>query len=268
MYSSQLFNGKLALVTGGGSGIGFAIARALLQCGAEVWIASRNSEKLEKASEELAEFGKVHWTVMDIRELEQIEATVSRIAEEHGKLDILVNNAGGQFPSPAEGIKPKGWHAVINNNLNGTWYLTQAVAKQFFIPQRQGNIVNITANTLRGFPGMAHTGAARAGVENLTKTLAVEWAPYQIRINAIAPGVIKSTGLDQYPPALLKGISDKIPMKRVGTVDEVAACCLFLASPLSAFTTGESIYLDGGQRLWGDVWDVPALKEQQEKESR
>jgi citronellol/citronellal dehydrogenase len=130
------------------------------------------------------------------------------------------------------------------------------MAKKFFIPQKSAVILNIIANIFRGFPGMVHTGAARAGVDNITKTLAVEWAQYNIRINAVAPGIIASTGLENYPPELLQGIADRIPMKRLGTPKEVADLSLFLMSELSAFITGETVYIDGGQRLWGDVFEM------------
>jgi len=260
MYAPDLFAGQVCLVTGGGSGIGYAIAEAYLRCGATVIIASRKAERLEEAQKSLREIGDVHARVLDIREPEQGDELATWIAATFGRLDVLVNNAGGQFPSAAADLSRKGWDAVIRNNLNGTWYLTQTMAKAFFLPRCQGNIVNIIANVFRGFPGMAHTGAARAGVENLTKSLAVEWAPYRIRINAIAPGIIQSTGLDQYPPALLDGIAAKIPMKRLGSTAEVADSCLFLSSPLSAYMTGETLYLDGGMRLWGDIWEVPALQ--------
>ncbi len=128
------------------------------------------------------------------------------------------------------------------------------MSKAFFIPQKQGSILNIIANVFRGFPGMVHTGAARAGVDNFTKTLAVEWSKYHIRVNAVAPGIIASSGLGQYPPELMQGIAEKIPLRRLGTVDEVAYLTLFLLSPMAAFITGETVYLDGGQRLWGDVF--------------
>jgi citronellol/citronellal dehydrogenase len=190
MFQSDLFKNKVALVTGGGSGIGFAIAQQLLQLGATVIISSRKEERLRAATEKLSAFGSVRYAVLDIREAEQIEQLAQSIKSVEGKLDILVNNAGGQFPSPAADISFKGWNAVINNNLNGTFYVTQTMAKHFFIPNKSGTIVNIIANMFRGFPGMAHTGAARAGVENLTKTLAVEWSIYNININAVAPGII------------------------------------------------------------------------------
>lgn len=257
MYRSDLFQDQVALVTGGGSGIGLAIARRYLECGASVIIASRKEERLIAALAQLEGKGAVRYRVLDIREPEQGDALADWIKSEYGKLDILVNNAGGQFPSAAENISRKGWDAVIRNNLNGTWYLTQTMANAFFIPAAKGCIVNVIANIFRGFPGMAHTGAARAGVDNLTKSLAVEWAPHHIRINAIAPGIIRSTGLDQYPPGMLDGITTRIPMKRLGLPEEVADSCLFLSSPLSAYITGETIYLDGGMRLWGDLWQIP-----------
>lgn len=256
MFQSNLFQGKVALVTGGGSGIGYAIAKQLLQLGATVIISSRKEDRLKSAVEKLAEYGHVRYAILDIREAEQIEQLALNIKDNEGKLDILVNNAGGQFPSPAEDISFKGWNAVINNNLNGTFYVTQTMARHFFIPGKNGTIVNIIANMFRGFPGMAHTGAARAGVENLTKTLAVEWSRYGININAVAPGIIKSTGLDQYPPEFLAGVEASIPAKKLGTTEEVGWLTVFLCSPMAQYITGETVYIDGGQRLWGDLWKM------------
>ncbi len=257
MYSSHLFQEKIALVTGGGSGIGFQIAKRLLECGAKtVYIASRKEERLQSAVLELAAFGDVRACALDIRLPESVERLADMIAAQSGRLDILVNNAGGQFPSPAEAITPKGWQAVINTNLNGTWYVTQTMANRFFFEQKSGSVVNIILNHMRGFPGMAHSAAARAAVGNLSKTLAIEWVNRGIRLNCIAPGIIQSSGLEQYPPELLVGISDKIPMKRLGTTTEVADVALFLCSPAAAYITGETIYVDGGARLWGDVWEI------------
>jgi len=256
MYSNILLKDKIVLVTGGRSGIGYSIAENALKYGAKtVYIASRNAEKMQDAILQLQKMGDCRAFACDIRELEQVTAMANFIAEESGCLDILVNNAGGQFPSAAEDISIKGWNAVINNNLNGTWYVTQTMANKFFIPQSAGIVVNIIANIFRGFPGMVHTGAARAGVDNITKTLAVEWAKFNIRINAVAPGIIASSGLENYPPDLLKGISDRIPMKRLGSPQEVADLSLFLMSPLAAYITGETVYIDGGQKLWGDVFE-------------
>lgn len=256
MFAPNLFAGKIAVVTGGGSGIGMAIAKQYLHYGAKVYIASRKEERLQTALQELRPLGECDAFALDIRNPEEVERFANYIKEKDGRVDILVNNAGGQFPSAAEMISPNGWNAVINTNLNGTFYLTRQMFLSFFMNQKHGAVVNIIANIYRGFPGMAHTGAARAGVDNLTKTLAVEWSSYKVRINAIAPGIIKSTGLDQYPPDMLKGITNKIPLKRLGETDEVAYLTLFLSSPMANFITGETVYVDGGQRLWGDMWEM------------
>lgn len=256
MFIENLFKDKIAVVSGGGSGIGFSIAQQLLQLGAKVYILSRKEEKLQKAVAQLQAFGDCQYFVCDIRDTEAIEQMAKGIQTKDGRLDILINNAGGQFPSLAEDISIKGWNAVINNNLNGTFYMTQTLAKTFFIPQKQGTIVNIIVNIYRGFPGMSHTGAARAGIDNLTKTLAVEWSKHHIRINSVAPGIIKSTGLKNYPPEMVEGIAKTIPMKRLGTTEEVAYLSLFLASPMANYITGETIYVDGGQRLWGDMFTL------------
>jgi citronellol/citronellal dehydrogenase len=257
VFSPQLFAGHTVFVSGGGSGIGKAIARAFLATGARVWIASRKEERLQEAVRELQEYGECHYAVLDIRDTEAIDNVVQQIRDKGHNIDILINNAGGQFPSPAEDISANGWHAVINNNLNGTWFMTKAFASNFFMQQHQGIVISIIANIYRGFPGMAHTGAARAGVENLTKSLSVEWAPYNIRLNALAPGIIRTEALDQYPSDFLKDIETKIPMKRMGTPEEVAHWCLFMACPATAYTTGETVYIDGGMRLWGGIWEVP-----------
>lgn len=256
MFQSDLFKDKIVLVTGGGSGIGYTIAEKYLALGATVYIASRNAEKIEKAVAELSAIGDVRSAIADIREPEQVQALADHIKADAGRLDILVNNAGGQFPSAAENISFNGFRAVVNNNLIGTFYVTQVMAKTFFIPQKEGNIVNIIANIFRGFPGMAHTGAARAGVDNLTKSLAVEWVRYNIRVNAIAPGIIRSSGLDTYPPAIVKDIESGIPNKRMGTTEEVAWPVLFLSSPMSSYISGETLYVDAGNRLWGDQWKM------------
>ncbi len=256
MFSPNVFEGKTALVTGGATGIGFAISKQLLLLGARVFIASRKEEKLQQAAEILNDYGPCTYMACDIRDTAQVKALAYRIMDEAGRLDILINNAGGQFPSPAEDLSEKGWLAVINNNLNGTWFVTQQMAKTFFIPQQQGTIVNIILNIYRGVPAMAHSGAARAGVDNLTKTLAVEWSKYNIRINAIAPGIIQSSGLENYPPEMLHGLTDSIPMGRLGTTEEVAWLTLFLSGPMSAYITGETVAIDGGQRLNGSPFKL------------
>lgn len=192
----------------------------------------------------------------DIREPDVVAEFVRTVVEKWGGIDILINNAGGQFPAPAQQISPNGFAAVVKNNLLGTWHLCHAVANQSMIARRHGRIVNVTANVYRGFPGMAHTGAARAGVENLTMSLAVEWSQFGILVNAIAPGIISSTGTARYPAALLARGAEQTPLKRTGTCDEVAASIVFLASPAAQFITGTILRIDGGQALWGDTWQV------------
>ncbi|HUH75368.1 MAG TPA: SDR family oxidoreductase [Chitinophagales bacterium] len=256
MFAENTFKNQIVLVTGGGSGIGYTIAKKYLELGAIVWIASRKQERIDKAVKELSEFGEVYGTALDIRETDQIEKIAELIKEKHQRLDILINNAGGQFPSAAENISYNGFRSVITNNLIGTFYVTQIMAKVFFIPQMQGNIVNIIANIYRGFPGMSHTGAARAGVDNLTKSLAIEWVRYNIRVNAVAPGIIASSGLDQYPKELLTNLQEAIPGKKLGTMEEVAWPTLFLSSNMASYVNGETLYVDAGNRLWGDNWKV------------
>ncbi|MCA9603094.1 MAG: SDR family oxidoreductase, partial [Myxococcales bacterium] len=168
-----------------------------------------------------------------------------------------VNNAGGQFPVQAEHLSPKGFEAVVRNNLLGTWNMTHAVATRAMIPQKRGRIVNITAEVSGGFPGMAHTGAARAGVENLTKTLAVEWAVHGVRVNAVAPGVIRTTGTAQYPPELLEMSRVSTPLKRLGSAAEVSHLICYLASRYADFVTGQVFTIDGGRSLWGETWGIP-----------
>jgi citronellol/citronellal dehydrogenase len=257
IFRTGLFENQVAIVTGGGGGIGLAIAETLGELGAKVAINGRNPDKLERAKVRLAKQGvTVFAGPCDIREPEQVKAFVDAVGSTFGPVSVLVNNAGGQFPTTAESLSTKGWEAVIRNNLSGTFFMTQVVAQQCFIPAQKGRIVNIIANIHRGFPGMVHTGAARAGVENLTKTLAIEWAEYNIQVNAVAPGVIKSSGTEQYPPELLERSRSKTPMKRVGTPEEVAELVAYLASDAAWFVTGETWYIDGGAHLWGDAWPI------------
>lgn len=256
MFQQDLFKDKIVLVTGGGSGIGYAISKQYLTLGAKVYIASRKEERLKEAVAQLREYGNCDYFICDIRQLDSIQAMAEGIKEKDGRLDILINNAGGQFLSNAEKLSVNGWSAVINNNLNGTWFMTQTMANTFFIPQKSGSILNMIINIYRGFAGMAHSAAARGGVESLTKTLAVEWSKHNIQINAVAPGIIKSSGLENYPPKMLAGISSKIPAKRLGSTEEVANLTVFLTAPGASYITGETVYVDGGQRLWGDTFPL------------
>ncbi len=258
IFRKGLFEGDVALVTGGGTGIGLAIARELGALGAQVSICGRRAEPLLAAKSELeARSIEVQTSTCDIRKPEEVEAMVGQVKERFGKVTVLVNNAGGQFPAPAQGISPKGFEAVVRNNLLGTWNMTHAIANQAMLPERRGRIVNIIAQVTRGFPGMAHTGAARAGVENLTKTLAVEWAMHGVRVNAVAPGVIKTTGTDKYGDALLEHARKATPLRRLGHPAEVAHAVVYLASPQADFITGQTLVIDGGMSLWGDQWLIP-----------
>lgn len=256
-FSENLLKDKVIIVTGGRSGIGFEIAKQMLTLGAKVVISSRKEDKLKAAAQELSNFGECYCKAVDIRQGEQVDALMEYVKGTHGRLDILVNNAGGQFPASAEKISDNGWSSVVNNNLNGTFFMSKRAANIFFIPQKRGVIVNITASVLRGFPAMAHTGAARAGVENLTKTLAVEWGEHNIRVNSIAPGVIKSEGLSNYPveveTAIYAKVAEETPLNRLGEVSDVANACVFVASDLASYLTGTTISLNGGNGLSGDM---------------
>ena len=259
VFRAGLLDGQTALITGGGTGIGLAIAEELVALGADVAITGRRIEKLEPAAEKLKgirDGAKVHFGACDIREQEQVEAFVDGAQEALGGLSILINNAGGQFPSPAQNISPKGFDAVVRNNLLGTWRMTYAVANRAMIPKKRGRIVNITAEVSRGFPGMAHTGAARAGVNNLTMSLAVEWAQHGIRVNAIAPGIIRTSGTNQYPPKLLEDAREACPLKRLGKAEEVSHLVVFLCLPQADYITGQTLTIDGGASLWGDGWPI------------
>ena len=257
-FRDGLFEGKRALITGGGSGIGLATARILGGLGARVAICGRTPEKLEKAAALMAEEGiTCRYEPVDIRKPDSVGDFVDRTVRAWDGIDLLVNNAGGQFPTPAEKCSPRGFEAVVRNNLLGTWNVTHAVANAAFIPQKSGAIVNVIAQVKRGFPGMVHTGAARSGVDNMTKTLSIEWAKHGIRVNAIAPGVIYTSGTKQYGRMLLEAGRKATPMKRLGTEAEIAEIIVFMLSPSAAFVTGQTWYADGGQSLAGDMFELP-----------
>ncbi|MFO0660294.1 MAG: SDR family oxidoreductase [Polyangiaceae bacterium] len=256
-FAPGIFQDQVALVTGGGSGIGLDAARQMGQLGAKIAIVGRTPEKLEAGKASLEADGiEVLTHPCDIRDAEAVGAMVDAVMSRFKRIDVLINNAGGQFPSPAEMLSPRGWEAVIRNNLNGTFFVTSAVAQKAMIPAHRGRIVNVIANVFRGFPGMAHTGAARAGVENMTKSLAVEWARHGIGVNAVAPGTIRSSGTNQYGEELLEIARRATPMKRLGTPEETARVIVFLASHFNSYVTGSTYYIDGGASLWGDIWQI------------
>ena len=261
IFRNDVLKNQVAIVTGGGSGIGAAIARELGHLGAEVVIASRKPDRTETAAQGLSkELGRtVHGIATDIRDPDAIQNLVDETIKRCGRIDILVNNGGGQFFSPAQFITPNGWNAVIATNLTGTWSLTQAVANKWMLGNGGGKIINITMNTERGFPGMAHSCAARAGVEGLTRTLAIEWAFADIQVNCLAPGVIASSGLRTYPDGVnvVSQAQEAIPAKRLGTCEEIAWAVAWLASPAGSYVTGQTLIVDGGRTLWGDTWPIP-----------
>lgn len=262
-FTKDLMKDQVAIVTGGGSGIGLATARELAELGAKVVLSGRKPDRLESARRELESLGhqRVVTQVCDIREPTQVTDLVSTVLDRFSRIDVLINNAGGQFPSPAVALSPRGFDAVIRNNLNGTFYMTREVATRSMLPRRSGAIVNVLANIARGFPGMAHSGAARAGIENLTYSLAIEWAPFDVRINSVAPGIIASEGIKQYPPELVEDSRRRTPQKRLGTVEEVAHALVYLASPAALFITGTTLRIDGGASLWGDSYQIPERSE-------
>jgi citronellol/citronellal dehydrogenase len=235
------------------------VTHELAGLGAHVVIASRRTTKLERIQAEIVEAGgSASFYRCNLREEEQIIDLFRQVLAERGAVHGLVNNAGGQYLSPAEQLTSKGWDAVVETNLRGTFLMCREAFNQY-MGQHGGVIVNMLIEMWRGFPGMAHSAAARAGIENLTKTLAVEWARAGVRINAVAPGLIDSSGLAHYGEAmrpLIEQTIQDIPAKRMGTESEVAAAIVFLLSPAAAYISGESLKIDGGSSLWRKMWQI------------
>jgi citronellol/citronellal dehydrogenase len=258
IFRDNLLRGQIALITGGGTGIGRVTALELAKLGVDVALLGRRSEPLERVKNEIEALGQKAVTIScDIRNADQVNSSVAKVVKHFGRIDILFNNAGGQFIKPSIDMSPNGWNAVINTNLSGTFFMSQQVAKQAMIPQKSGLIVNMIINMWRGIPAAAHSGAARAGVDNLTKTLSLEWAAHKIRVNAVAPGTVATEGLDNYPPALIKQLRSLIPLKQVGQPEDVAWMICYLASTAGRWLTGETICIDGGSQNWGSLWRIP-----------
>ena len=245
--------GRVALVTGGGTGIGRATALALARLGAAVAIVGRRLDRLEQTRAHAPDTIDVH--AADVREFEQVDAVLDAVLERHGRIDLLVNNAGGQFLAPAETVSPNGFRAVTRLNLDAVWYLTTRVAARSMIPNHYGKIASVTMTPRRGIPYMAHSSAARAAVESLTQTLAVEWGPHGIRLVAIAPGIVHTEAWEGYgldPDT----VASSMLLKRLQTPEEVAAMIAFCLSPAGDYVTGTTIAADGG---WDLVGPYPAM---------
>lgn len=263
VFKPALFAGQVVVVTGGGSGIGRCIAHELASLGAQTVITGRNQDKLEAVQAEIVEDGGVCDTqAFDIRDEAAVGEAVGRIVERHGRIDGLVNNAGGQFPAEVADISKKGWDAVIATNLTGGYLMMREVFKAA-MKDVGGAIVNITADMHRGMPGMAHSGAARAGMGNLTQTAAFEWGKHGVRVNAVAPGWIASSGMDTYGGAvrdMIPYLKQHLPAQRLGSEAEVSAAVVFLLSPAAAFITGVQLQVDGGAPLGGRHWPLESHK--------
>ena len=254
VYGPFSLEGKTAIVTGGGIGIGQSISLEFARAGADVILCSRRLEHLEPTAEAIRQLGKRALALtVDVRDAQQVHAVVQRALEEFGTVDILVNNHGASFRAPVEKISLNGWNAVVGINLNGVFVCCQEVGKHM-LERRQGVIVNISSMAgVRGSQMMSHYGAAKAAVINFTTTLAMEWAPYNIRVNCIAPGPIETEGylqvLHQTNPnaeEVYRGVASRVALGRWGRVEEIAYPTIFLASEASSFMTGTTIYIDGG----------------------
>lgn len=250
VFAPGLLAGRTVVVTGGGSGIGRCTAHELAALGAHVVLVGRKADKLQAVQAEIAQDGgQVSWQACDIRQEAAVQAMVRAIVLDRGGIDALVNNAGGQYMTPLENIGAKGWQAVIDTNLTGGFL----VARECYLQAMQrhgGAIVNIVADMWGSMPGMGHSGAARAGMVSFTETAAVEWAASGVRVNAVAPGYIASSGMDHYPPEagdMLRAMRQTVPAGRFGTEAEVSAAIVFLLSPAASFISGSVLRVDGAR---------------------
>jgi citronellol/citronellal dehydrogenase len=260
IFQPGLLDGQVAVVSGGGSGLGRATALELAALGARVVVCGRREEPLQGTAA-AAEGGRVEALACDIREEDQVDGLVEAVMERHGRIDLLVNNAGGQYMSPAENITPKGFRTVIRLNVEGTWLMTHAVATRAMIPDaRGGKIVNVTLSPHHGLPGMAHSSAARAAVENLTRVLSIEWSRFGIRLVALAAGQFATETLrTKYPKPVAEGVAGTIPLGRLGTEEEFAWLVAYLASPAGDFVSGTVLTIDGARDNWFGGWPPAGL---------
>jgi citronellol/citronellal dehydrogenase len=252
VFRPGLFDGRVVLVTGGGTGLGRCTAHELASLGAQVVIAARHPEALDKTKGEIAlAGGKCSTALVNIRDEQAVDGLIATVLERHGRLDGLVNNAGGQFVAPLADMSPNGWRTVIDLNLNGTYLMSRA-AYRAWMKDHGGAIVNMLADIWTGYPGMGHMSAARAGIENMTFTMSMEWARSNVRVNCIAPGTILSNGMLTYTPDVQRRTAEEAvrqPAARLGTESEVSAAIVFLLSPAAAFITGETLKVDGGAQF-------------------
>jgi len=264
MFASRVLDGQTALITGGGTGIGLAIGVALGRLGARIVIASRDASHLEAGLTELRSSGcQASAVTVDVRHPDQVDAMVAGTVASHGRIDILVNNAAGNFVCRAEDLSANGWNAVIGIVLNGSFYASRAVGRHMISRGGGGSIVSILANyAWTGSPGTIHSASAKAGVMAMTQTLAVEWAPHKIRVNAVAPGPIESPGAARQlwsTQEAVDRITTAVPLGRWGRADEIASAVSFLVSPYASYITGEILTVDGGQWLGRGTFDFLSL---------
>jgi NAD(P)-dependent dehydrogenase (short-subunit alcohol dehydrogenase family) len=259
MLPKDVFSGHVAIVTGGGTGIGKAISHSLGMLGAKVVIASRKQDVLDAAVAELSTHGvSAHAVATDVRVPEQVDALIESTVRKFGGLDILVNNAAGNFISPAEDLSPNGFRTVVDIVLNGTFLCSRAAARYWIPQKRKGAIVNIIATyAWTGAPGVVHSAAAKAGVWNLTMTLGCEWGPKGVRVNAVAPGIVvteqASKNLGYNDPKVQGALASAVPLRRLAVAEEVANAVAYLASPYASYITGACITIDGGDCLSGGL---------------
>lgn len=256
VYRDDLLQGQTVIVSGGGTGMGKAMAFLASRLGANVVICARTEEKLTATQDSIERLvGRRPMAVpMSIRDPDQVEMMLDAVLAQHGRIDTLINNAGGQFPQNAIDFSRKGWLAVMDLNLNGTWWMMQETAKRWVAAGAGGNIVNIVATVERGMPQVAHCCAARSGVIYLSKTLSTEWAPHHIRVNCVAPGIVETEGFGVYPDEALTRFHLANPMQKRGDAWDVAEAAIYLAAPSGKFITGEVLNVDGGQNQWGVNW--------------
>lgn len=257
-FHAEALAGQVALVTGGGTGIGRATAITMALVGARVVLAGRRVELLEETADLIRrEDGEALAVSCDLREPDDVTHLVDLALKAYGRVDVLVNNAGGQFQAPAEDISVGGWRAVHRLSVEAVWSLTREVARRSMIPARHGLLVFMAFSPRRGIPGMVHATAARAAIENLASGLALEWSRFGIRSVAVAPGSILTGGLGQYSEEDIHGWEQGIPLGRLGQAEDVADVITFLATSAARYITGTTIVVDGGADAWGSGRPVP-----------